>query len=307
MQKNRSTTFFVLALVLGMAVVLSSCDVLGVRKEQTFSLQIPAENMGLSELEIDTRNGAISLATWEGNTIKVEGTKYVQGGGDLEKEIQKIQVQSQQQGNRLHVFAQMPNDVGFSFTPISYGAQLNILVPASFARDLQLVEANTSNGRLEVNDCNGLLKLETSNGRIILSRCNGVIDAKTSNGSVDLENLRGQLNVTTSNGSISLVGCSLSGNMHLLDSSNGSISGDISLPDTGTVRVTTSNGRIDLRVPRETRATLSAKTSNGTISTKNLGITFSQDTKTSKRGTINGGGASLELDTSNANITLSGQ
>jgi DUF4097 and DUF4098 domain-containing protein YvlB len=69
----------------------------------------------------------------------------------------------------------------------------------------------------------------------------------------------------------------------------------------------TSNGRIDLKIPQNSNLNFSAKTSNASVSIENLKMRMSQDSKKRKEGTINEGGASINLSSSNGSVKLIGE
>ncbi|MFD4422502.1 DUF4097 domain-containing protein [Agromyces sp. NPDC058484] len=109
------------------------------------------------------------------------------------------------------------------------------------------VEAQTSNGRIELEEIAGGIDVETSNGRIIGRDLNGDgVRASTSNGPIELELGEPQdVAASTSNGSI-----------------------ELTVPAAGyRVSTETSNGRTDVEVPNDSAGefSLDLRTSNGSI------------------------------------------
>ena len=122
------------------------------------------------------------------------------------------------------------------------------------------VNAENSNGSIELQNVRGHLNLHTDIGSIKLEEISGRVHAVSSNGRIELQNVSGYLNLHASIGSIKLQ--EVSGRIHAV-SSNGRIEGTIeSLEDEGLF--TTDIGRIDVKV-RKGIAPITATTSNGTI------------------------------------------
>ena len=64
---------------------------------------------------------------------------------------------------------------------ISYSVSYEIKVPREFDLDM-----NSTNGHIEVSDCNGRIRLETTNGKIIGNDVSGSARAGTTNGSINI-------------------------------------------------------------------------------------------------------------------------
>jgi hypothetical protein len=126
------------------------------------------------------------------------------------------------------------------------------------------VSGRTTNGAIELAGL-GEIDVRTSNGRIILDDIDGVVSARTSNGRIEGEDISGgAIRVESTNGAIEL---RLDGAEDVrADTSNGSIL--VIVPD-GDYRVDmeTSNGRTDSEVGNDPGAEvqLDLKTSNGSI------------------------------------------
>jgi len=124
--------------------------------------------------------------------------------------------------------------------------------------------------------------LKTTNGDIDAADLHGVVEAASTNGSVELEDLRGSVDARTTNGNVRATLAEHDG-------------GDLSLRST--------NGSIKLKAPGSMGAQIWAKTTNGSINSE---IPMEFTTKSRKRleGSINGGGASVHLKTTNGSISI---
>jgi DUF4097 and DUF4098 domain-containing protein YvlB len=127
-----------------------------------------------------------------------------------------------------------------------------------------------------------LVKVTTRNGNIRFTDLAGAVKAESTNGAVIGTGLSGPVNASTTNGSISL---------HVL-----------AVQPQG-IRLDTTNGPIELALPAGAKATISARWVNGGFSTNGLSPQGESDRR-HYAGTLNGGGPTIELSTTNGPIRL---
>lgn len=130
------------------------------------------------------------------------------------------------------------------------------------------VTVRSTNGEITVRDIGGMLTVNAINGRITGTGLEKAAEVETVNGQVDLEFAK--------------------------------------LGDNG-VRCKTTNGMITVTIPRTARASLSASVANGGISTENLDVTDTDESRRAFEGTLNGGGAEIRLSTINGAIKIAGR
>jgi DUF4097 and DUF4098 domain-containing protein YvlB len=182
-----------------------------------------------------------------------------------------------QEGDTVRVTGKVAEKFSF-FGGASSGVNLVVSVPQKI--DLEL---NSSNGEIEIAGASGLISARTSNGRVTIADSTGDIQAETSNDRVELVNLNGQVDAQTSNGSIDYSGTLRPGSENSLQTSNESIA--VYLVDTSGVEI-------------------DAITSNGQV-TSSLPITIEGTAKDDElKGTIGGGGSTLNIRTSNGSISI---
>jgi hypothetical protein len=206
--------------------------------EQTASFNVPAE--GATGLKVSTRNGAVKVLPWAGETIAITAHLKMQSSGRLEQTT--ISAERTPAG-MLEIAALPPGGRWES----REGCSFEIQVPAA-GMVIQNVDIRTYNARIEIAGLAGEAFLNTSNGRITVNGHDGPVSAETSNGSVTITGVRGPVKVHTSNGSI---------RTQLLPDGHGPLD------------VRTSNGAITLQLPRQFAGTLDLRTSNGSISVSN--------------------------------------
>lgn len=128
------------------------------------------------------------------------------------------------------------------------------------------------------------------------------LDVTTTNGNIDVAGVSGDLDIGTTNGNVSVADSGGRLNAH---TTNGSISAELSELTAGEDMVfRTTNGGIKLSIPSETRADLVARTTNGSIETDFPVTVQGKFSRNRLEGELNGGGASIELRTTNGSIRI---
>jgi DUF4097 and DUF4098 domain-containing protein YvlB len=260
----------ILALLLAFSLAGTGCGIIFVGDGWNYTNYIGdwsgTYDFAAGDLVVEGTNGSITILAWDEEVVRAEA-RYTAKTADY-----------------LFSPAVVEEDGLLSLSPPRdrdlSGVSWTLQVP----RGLNIA-VRTSNGRISIlGEGFGAVTADTSNGRVLLEGSGqGQLVVNTSNGSVDIANWTGEMDITTSNGSITA---------HL---------GKI---EAGRYSLTTSNGSIRAFLEEDSAFELSASTSNGRIRTELEGD-WSQDISgTSYRGAYNGGGASLTLRTSNANIWL---
>ena len=128
------------------------------------------------------------------------------------------------------------------------------------------LDIETVNGKVEIEGTHGKIELESTNGGLRVRDAGGSVSARTTNGSIHVE------------------------------------LGSISQDEDMTLR--TTNGSITLALPSEVQASLSARTTNGSVSTDFPVTVQGTFRKNRLEGDLNGGGATLDLKTTNGSIKI---
>jgi DUF4097 and DUF4098 domain-containing protein YvlB len=162
------------------------------------------------------------------------------------------------------------------------------------------IDLSTSGGGIEASHCTGKIRLVTSGGSLHLDSLSGTINASTSGGSIHCTTITGELHAGTSGGNVSLQ--QISGNLEA-STSGGNITAEIISPGKF-ITLSNSGGHIDLQVPKDKGFDLRL---NGKVKTEGL-TGFSGTTEEgSMRGSVNGGGTSVDVDAGGGRIRLSFQ
>jgi len=141
-------------------------------------------------------------------------------------------------------------------------------------------------------------KVNTSGGGIHLSNLYGRQDFHTSGGSIHGDDIAGELFARTSGGNVSLR--QISGNLEA-STSGGHISAEIIDPGKF-ITLNNSGGHIDLEIPKGKGFDLKL---NGKIKTEGLNSFSGTTEEESMRGSVNGGGTTVNVDAGGGRILLS--
>jgi hypothetical protein len=322
---------FIILRNLLVVVILAPLAVFAVSEEQ-FIRNVDAPAGG--KLVVDVSFGSVDLASGPDGKVSVEAHREIDFGDEAkEKEfLANAPITLTQDGNVVTIRSRGQNAFHWSFHHQHMDAKYTIRVPKKFEADLKTdgggitakeivgnMKAKTSGGRLifahlegelnghtsggaiEIEDCNGPLVVETSGGHIHVTQGQGSLNAHTSGGAIEVRNFSGDSEVLTSGGRLVLE--KVAGKI-VGKTSGGSIAASIPRPVLGDVKLETSAGSIDIGVPSDAALTIDAKTSVGSVVTS-LPIQATQANRQTLRGTLNGGGKSVQLETSAGSISIS--
>lgn len=265
-----SRTALASAVVIGLAaslLLLTGCEeediaeIFGagnVKASETETLVVPVE-LPLS-LVIESSNGAVSVRGVEGVqtasivvTVRSRGETVEEAQERVERTVYRVS-QVAQRIELVYRASEQDDDVRrFG------GVDFDVIVPMETH-----VNAETSNGAIEVTAIRGTITLDTSNGDVDVRQSDGDLHAETSNGRIEVVDFGGDLRVDTSNGEVWIENA-----MGLVDAetSNGSIH-YAGVPAAGAShRLRTSNGSITARVPSGSAILFEARVSTGRIRT----------------------------------------
>ena len=159
------------------------------------------------------------------------------------------------------------------------------------------IKLTTSGGHITAESCSGDITLSTSGGSLDLEGLNGRIHATTKGGNVHGDNIKGELDAGTSGGNVTLE--KISGDVEA-HTSGGNITVQVSEPGQY-IKLHNSGGKVDLQIPGNKGYTLdlSGKIKVGTL--KN----FSGDTgEDYMKGTLNGGGTKVSINSGSGRVNL---
>ena len=135
------------------------------------------------------------------------------------------------------------------------------------------------------------------------------VDLRTVNGGVRIDGLSGEIHAKTTNGGVKGIG--IIPTVIEASSVNGGVTFELASPldATDSVQLETVNGGAELTMPSESKATITARCVNGGVHVDGLDISKDEqgndfERKRRLNGTMNGGGARVELSTTNGGVRL---
>jgi len=283
---------------------------------------------------MDVDPGSIEVRTAGESQIVVNVFRKVERAGDYRAEelLRQHEVDFNQQGNDLTIRAKFPHEDWRRWRHSGLQVRYVVSIPTEFNVDLKTsgggvnvddlrgeVRVKTSGGGLRFGKIEGPITGNTSGGGITLAGCHGKVEVKTSGGGIEIESGSGDLIAETSGGGIKIgdfVGDAFvrtSGGSIKINRIEGAIDASTSGgPIVATLggqpkkdcRLHTSGGGITVELDESLSLNINAESSGGGV-TSDLPLTIQGELRTGLlRGTLNGGGQSLILQTSGGGIHL---
>ncbi len=298
------------------------------RSDISFAARVPEE----FDVELDTGGGSITVSDLIGDVdVDTSGGRIVIGN------ITQGNVTADTSGGRIEIGDVDGNvDADTSGGSIEIGNVTGRVVADTSGGSIRIgnvqgdMSADTSGGNIDVGEGGGRVRLDTSGGTIRAAYAMGPISADTSGGNIYLDGSASTIEADTSGGNIVIersagrVVADTSGGSITVRKSVGPISADTAggridveiLPVEGgssnSVDLETAGGDITLRLPSTLSATVRADLE---VSRRGRGdyriytdfpLTISEDDSGNivGSGDINGGGARINLETTNSDIHI---
>jgi hypothetical protein len=136
-----------------------------------------------------------------------------------------------------------------------------------------------------------------------------IVDVRTTNGGVRLNNLSNEIHAKTTNGGVK--GVNIVASVIEASAVNGGVEMALGAPldSAALLELETVNGGVELSLPSESKATIAARCVNGGVQVENLDIDREEeqsdfDKRRRLNGTMNGGGAKVNLNTTNGGVRI---
>ena len=130
-----------------------------------------------------------------------------------------------------------------------------------------------------------------------------LLSVSSVNGECALDSLQGEIDAQVSNGNVSLGKIDASATVRV---TNGRIAGTVNLPRNGKLHAQTTNGLIVIDLAKETSAQFLARVTNGTVNVSGLTLRDVSGSQKEVRGVLGTGEGTIDLRTTNGNISVSG-
>jgi len=238
-------------------------------------------------LIVDADSASVRVTGSSGNQVVVHMLASAS-----EDDLDGMKLEATQSGNEVNVVMRR-GKMGW-FRSWSGDQKIEVSVPQRFE-----VKVKTGGGDVELANTTGSASLNTSGGDIVARNVTGNVESNTSGGSITMDTIRGEVDADTSGGDVHLV--RVDGKMRG-NTSGGNVEVDLVGANRGIV-ASTSGGSIRLTLPRGTNANLEATTSGGGF-TSDLPVSTTQFREGHVKGTLNGGGPSIDANTSGGDISV---
>jgi hypothetical protein len=222
-------------------------------------------------VEVVNVNGRISAEPATGDQVELIGERVVRASSDeaAKEMLANLEMKEEVGASTVRVEARTGTSrhrpFGSFFGMRNVQIQWTVKVPKGVE-----VALKTTNGGVQLADLSNTIRAETTNGGVTGKRLASTnVEASTVNGGVQIELAKG-------------------------------------LPADGRVELDAVNGGVTLKLPETSRATINARVTNGGITVSDLDVERQGEaTKRRLDATLNGGGARVNLSTTNGGVRVS--
>ena len=276
---------------------------------------MPALGAGISKsfdaspggtLTINAEAASIRVVGGTARAVEFKVTRRDESAAEIEKDFRIT-------------FDQSGDDVSLEIKKVKRGwgmrrgLKVEVMVPGTFDVDLR-----SSGGSLDVSELRGEVRVRTSGGSLKLEQIDGSIYGRTSGGSISIGETSGDADLETSGGSIRIdrvagdVVAKTSGGSITINealgsvqakTSGGGVKAFLSEQPSGDSRLTTSGGSVVVELAEGLSLDIDASSSGGGVK-NSLPILVTSSSRTSLRGSLNGGGPELYLRSSGGSVRL---
>jgi hypothetical protein len=231
---------------------------------------------GNAQIRVETGDGSVRVRVWDEHKIAARVTTV---GWKIDPG--EVTVQEFQTGNQVRIVVREPHG-RLNFNLGSRRIQVDLQVPRQIASEIR-----TGDGSIDVEDVIGDTLLHTGDGRIEANSLRGSLRAESGDGHI---RVRGRLEMLT------------------LRSGDGAIEADVleGSKMSGPWSIETADGHVTLRLARDFAANLEARSGDGHISVDLPSTTaFGSRERDNVRASINGGGPTVFVRTSDGSVSVS--
>jgi DUF4097 and DUF4098 domain-containing protein YvlB len=227
---------------------------------------------GKPEVFVDTNDGDVEVETSFSQQV---GVRVIAHGWKINDDLK---ITGSQSANRIEIKLHRADKVCFGFCFQSIRVELS--VPRESDLDL-----HSGDGNIRIRDVRGNLQLETNDGDVRLKDVEGLLHANTHDGNIEVQGRFKMLNLRTGDGNI-----------------EARVSAS-ETPQPGWI-LRSGDGNIRLALPDNFAADLSVHTGDGSVKVDFPVTTSGATEEKNVRGKINGGGISIEVETSDGDVHI---
>ena len=277
-------------------------QVIDVGEEATFSKSLSVEPGGNLTMNVD--RGDIHVTGSDQNTVEVQVDRKVTRAGDSEaaRILKEERLVLKQSGNEISIAAHEPPSFhNHSFWGWLSGPNLNVRYEITVPRKFD-VRLETSGGNIKVASLQGNADVKTEGGGLDFNDIGGSVNGQTEGGGIRAVSCKNELLIQTQGGGITIE--RFTGSRVRATTEGGSISAEFAAAPKADCELRTEGGSVTARLPHGAAVTLDAHTEGGSVRTDLPVQVEGQFHNSTLKGTINGGGPLLKLETEGGNIEV---
>lgn len=260
-------------------------------------------------------SGNIEVKTWNKSQVQIDALKVSKATtlAKAKENIAKVKITVTEENSTLRIKTEWPKGPNKDFSVSVY---YTLMIPAEAS-----INANTVSGNVTCEDISGDLKAETVSGNVIVTGAKNGANCSTVSGTVEIDNVIGDVKLHSVSGNVmaneikgSVDADTVSGSVVLTNITDAdeieasAVSGKVKyegdLASNGYYHLKTHSGRVEFIVPSSAAFDLDARTFSGSINS-DFDVTVSgKIEKKSLRGSVNGGGAEVELKNFSGSIYI---
>ena len=260
-------------------------------------------------------SGNIEVKTWNKAQVQIDALKVSRATtlAKAKEDIAKVKIVITEENSTLRIKTEYPKGPNKN---LSVSIYYTLMIPAEAS-----INAYTMSGNVTCEDISGDLKAETVSGNVIVTGAKNGANCITVSGTVEVDNVIGDVKLHSVSGNVlaneikgSVDADTVSGSVVLTNITDAdeieasAISGKVKyegdLASNGSYHLQTHSGRIEFIVPSSAAFDLDARTFSGSINS-DFDITVrGKIEKKSLSGSVNGGGAEVELKNFSGSIYL---
>ncbi len=253
-----------------------------------------------SDLSMKVEGGSVHISGAEQNTIEIEVQREVRGASDSDavRILREEHVVIEQTGKSISIHSTHPASLHlFGWHQPNLDVHYEITVPRRFDLDVA-----TGGGGVELNRLRGDIKVQTGGGQLKFEDLDGNVDGETGGGEIYAHNCKSPLRLGTGGSDINVDG--FTGPDIQAQTGGSSISVAFVTAPKEDSWLQTGGGSVTVSLPGDAALDLDARTGAGGVKTDLPVQVDGKHSGNRLKGTINGGGPLLKVQTGAGTIQI---
>jgi hypothetical protein len=264
---------------------------------------------------IDNVSGSIEIQTWNRAEVQIDAEKTCRAAtqNKAKENADLVKINVTQENSTVRIETEYPKEKNKNLNVSVY---YKLMVPSEAA-----IYATTVSGSVICENIGGFLKASTTSGDVSASGAKAGADCSSTSGDVEVKNVTGDVDLHTVSGDVkadsirgSVEADTVSGSVILTNISDaeriggrttsGKVVYEGEIASNGFYTLNAHSGRVEFTVPAGSAFDVNAKVFSGSIDSEfDITVRGTIDKK-SLKGSVNGGGAEVDLRAFSGNIYL---